>query len=368
QKTNAAIQAGATPDMVIGNPGDLATYDTAGAVVDLTSYINGADGLSAAQQSEINKSLYFDTWNNKIIGVSWGRSAQVLFYNVEALNAAGFAKPPETWDDFDAVCAKVTTPTFSCYAFVSSTSTFASMVWSRGGNYASADEKKAVFDEQAGVDTLKWLKNAAEKKYAYSPSASFGDQTDFGNGKVLFTFGSTAGLPFYYTAVKGSAKPFKWDIAAMPRGPNGKNNVDIFGPSVGVLKSNADKQKGAWLFIKYLLTPDAELDWAANVNYFPATKSAIDATVALDDAKAKALAPAFPDYLPQFKSGLQFFATIGRREPTAPAWQAVRGIIANMNTAVFLQKTGPDFKAIDPAEAAKEGVQRVNDALASFGK
>ena len=369
QKMLAAIQANAVPDMVMGNPGELAQYDAAGAMIDMSALISDSrDGLSAAQLGEINQSLYFDKFGAKTLGVSFGRSGQVMYYNVDMLAAAGFTKAPETWDDFDKVCAAVTKGDVACYAFVPSASTFASWVWSWGGTYSSADEKTATFDDAAGVAALKWLKNQADKKWGYSPSAAFGDQTDFGNGKVAFTYGSTAGLPFYYTAVKGSAKPFKWDIAPMPRGATGKNNVDLFGPSVGIVKSNADKQRAAWLFLKYMLSKDQEVDWAAQTAYFPAPKSASDAIIALTDAQAGALNKDFPNFLAQFKTGVGFVSSVGMREPNSAAWQGARNIIANMLTAVFTGKTGADFTATDPEAAAKEGVQRVNKAIAEFGK
>ncbi len=369
QKMMAAIQANAVPDMIMGNPGELADYDNAGVIVDMTASINdAATGLSAAQLAEINPALYFDKFGNKILGLSFGRSAQVMYYNVDMLAAAGFSKAPATWEEFDRVCAAVTKDGVTCYAFAASASTFASWVWSFGGTYASADEKKATFDDPAGVSTLKWLRNLVDKKWAYSPTASFGDQTDFGNSKTAFTFGSTAGLPFYYTAVKGSAKPFKWDIAAMPRGPNGKNNVDLFGPSVGIVKSTADKQKAAWLFLKYMLSKDQEVEWAAATAYFPAPKSAQDAILALNDTQAGALNKDFPNYLAQFKTGVGFVSTLGMREPNSAAWQGARGIIANMLTAVFTGKSGADFKETDPEKAAKEGVERVNKALSEYGK
>lgn len=365
QKVNAAIQANSIPDLVLGNPGDLAEYYLAGAVAPMDDYIKDAkDGLSAAQLAEINSSLTFDKFDGKTIGASFGRSIQVMYYNVDMLKAAGFDKAPATWDDFDKVCAAVTKGDVFCYAFVPSASTFASWVWSRGGTYASTDEKKATFDEQAGVDTLKWLKNLADKKYGYQPAGSFGDQTDFGNNKVAFTFGSTAGLPFYNDAVKGK---FKWAIGAMPAATGQKQNVDTFGPGVAIMKTTPEKQKAAWLWVKFLLSKDVEVEWGAVTTYFPAPKSALDALVSMDNDKATALNAAFGKVQDQYKLAVTFLP-LGRREPVSPAWQSVRGIVADMQTAVFTGKSGSTFTSSDPAAAAAEGVKRVNDSLASYGK
>lgn len=366
QKMNAAITANTLPDLILGNPGDLATYQASGVMQPLDQYINDpTDGLGSLA-SEIDPALYFDKYDNETIGISMGRSIQLLYYNEDMLKAAGFTKPPETFDEFDQICAAVNKPPDTyCYAFVPSTSTFANWVWNRGGQYASADEKTAVFDEPAGVAVLTWIKKLADNKWAYQPAAAFGDQADFANGKVLFTIGSSAGLPFYYNAVQGSAKPFKWNVAPLPRDANGKNYVDLFGPSIGILQTTPEKQKGAWLFLKFLLSKEVEQEWAQVTTYFPANKSAATAVGAMDPATITN--KAFAAVLPQYKLAVSFIPQ-GKREPTNPAWQAVRSIIENMVTAVFANKSGADFTATDPAAAAKEGVERVNKALSEFGK
>jgi hypothetical protein len=110
------------------------------------------------------------------------------------------------------------------------------------------------------------------------------------------------------------------------------------------------------------------MDWAATTTYFPAPKSAQDAILALNDTQAAALNRDFPNYLAQFKTGIGFASTLGMREPNSAAWQGARNIIANMLTAVFTGKSGADFRATDPEGAAKEGAQRVNDALSQYGK
>ncbi len=366
QKMNAAITANSLPDMILGNPGDLGTYDAAGVMVPLDDYIKDpTDGLGDLA-AQIDPALYFDTFDNRTIGISNGRSIQVMYYNVDMLKAAGFDKPPATFDEFDKVCEAVSKPPDTyCYALVPGASTFANLDWNRGGAYASADETKAVFDEAAGVATLEWLKKLADKQWSYIPAAAFGDQTDFGNGKVAFTVGSTAGLPFYQTAVQGSTKPFAWSIAPLPRDANGKNYVDLFGPSIGLVQSTPEKQKGAWLFLKFLLSKEVEEEWAQVTTYFPANRSAATAVGAMDPSSVTN--KAFAGVIDKYKLAVTFLPD-GKREPTAAAWQSVRNIVANMMTAVFTGKSGADFTATDPAAAAKEGVERVNKALSEFGK
>ena len=378
KKINAAITANALPEIATGNPGDVFDWNTSGAVAVLDDYIKDAkDGLTADQLAEMsmktpNGELYFDQVGGKTLGISPGRSTSVLYYNVDMLKAAGFNEPPATWEDFDKICAAVTKGDNYCFAINSpsvETSTFATWVFSRGGTYASADEKKATFDDAAGVDSLKWLKNLVDKGWAKTPSTtSRGDQTDFGNGKLAFTFGSTAGLPFYQDGVNGRKEgPFQWSIAPYPAGPKGKQLVDFFGPSMAIMKTTPDKQKGAWLFVKFMLQPQNLVEFGLRLSYFPATKSARDTIAAMDADKVKGTNARIALVLPQFKKGLSFIP-MGVREPISPAWQGARALIQNMLTAVSTAKSSPDFTATDPEGAAKEGVQRVNKQLDTYGK
>jgi multiple sugar transport system substrate-binding protein len=295
-----------------------------------------------------------------------------MYYNVDMLKAAGFTTPPATWDDFDKICAAITKGDNYCVATNSpsvDTSAFAAWVFSRGGTYASNDEKKATFEEQAGIDSLKWLKNGVDKGwFKNSTVTSRGDQTDFGLGKLAFTFGSTAGLPFYNDSMAARKEgPFTWSVAPIPGGPKGKPVVTFFGPSIGIMKTTADKQLGAWLFLKYILQNDNQIEWAQRLVYFPASKSARDQVAGMTAAQVKAINPRLELVTPQCKKGLTLIP-LGVREPIAPAWQGVRSIISNMLTAVYSGKTSADFTATDPEAAAKEGVQRVQKQLDAYGK
>jgi ABC-type glycerol-3-phosphate transport system substrate-binding protein len=369
RKMNAAIAANSYPDLVWGRPADLMTYYSAGVVAPLDPYINDPkDGLSAAQMAEINTPLYFTKHNGETLFVAAAVMEQIMYYNADMLKATGFAGPPKTWDEFDKVCAAVSKPPDTyCYAFIPNASTFASWVWSRGGEYTTADEKAAVFDDSAGIETLKWLKNQSDKHWGYQPAGAYGDTTDFGNGKTAFTFSMSSGLPYYSDAVDGSKKPFKWGIAPFPAGLNGKQVVNSYNTSMAILKTTPEKQKAAWLWIKFMLSEEGGTNWALATAYFPTTKSTLNALNAMDATAAQSANPDFAKILEQYKSATGF-ASFGRAEPISPAWQGARTGIENMMIAVFTGKSGADFQATDPAAAAREGVQRVNDALSQYGK
>ncbi len=380
KKVNAAITAGAVPDLATGNPGDLLDWNTSGAMFPLDQYLKDPkDGLTADQLADMSfklpngQELFFDLGpDGKTYGISPGRSAQLMVYNADMLKAAGFNDPPATWDDFDKICAAVTKGDNYCLAINSpsvATSPFALWVFSRGGTYSSPDEKKATFDDAAGVDSLKWLKNLVDKGWAKNPSTTTrGDQTDLGNGKLAFMFTSTAGLPFIQDIVSARKDgPFQWSIAPVPAGPKGKPAVSFAGPSIGMFKTTADRQRGAWLFLKYLFQPQNLVEFSLRLSYYAPSKSARDLIAKMTDDQVKAINPRLVSVMPQFKKGMSL-VPMGVREPIAPAFQGVRNLIETMLTAVYTGKSSADFTATDPEAAAKEGVQRVNKALDQYGK
>jgi multiple sugar transport system substrate-binding protein len=104
----------------------------------------------------------------------------------------------------------------------------------------------------------------------------YDDQTDFGNGKVAFTMGSTSGLTFYDKAVKANRNgPFLWVIAPVPQtAASGAPVMDLYGASVSIPRSTPQKQLAAWLFIRWFSEPEQHAQWAHVSKYFPVRKAA----------------------------------------------------------------------------------------------
>ncbi|MCL4489309.1 MAG: ABC transporter substrate-binding protein [Chloroflexi bacterium] len=351
KKVTAAIAAGSPPDLAIGYQNDIANYINSDAVVPLDDYMKDpkigftADDLKDISPSFIDK---YPQFGNKVYSLAFMRSMEVMFYNADMLKAAGFDKPPATWDDFMKACAAASKPPdVVCYEMPGSgaASTFSYMVWTRGGELMSADGKSFTFDQKAGLDAMTMLSDLFTKKYAILQAKSYQDQTDFSLGKVLFTFGSTAGLPYYTSAIKDAGNKVKnWGIAVPPHNtPN--PIVDVYGPSVAVFKTNADKQQAAFVFIKWLMDNDPSAEWVKASAYFPpraSTKTALADYIKANPLYGEALG----------------WVQYGRVEPTFyAAWNPTRNFIGDAMVAVANGKATPE-------QALKDAVQKANAALA----
>lgn len=351
KKILAGIAAGETPDLAISYANQVAEYANAGVIVPLDPFINSKKyGLSKEEQEDFMWNLLQGDRNpkfdNQLLSFAHSRSMQVMYYNVDWLNELGFAGPPETWDQFKEMCIAATDAEKGTYgyAYSGSASLFAGWVFTFGGDIVSEDGKQITFNSEAGLKALQLLKDLFESGCAYEVAERFGDQTDFSNQKVLFTFGSTAGIPYYRSAVEESEKgPFTWDVAPPPH-ETPDPVVDIYGPSVTIFKSVPERELASWLFFKYWAEPENVAKWAMVANYFPIRKSAINS-------------PQMQEYLeknPQYRKAFDLLP-YGRMEPSVPGYQEIRGIIADMMKKVI--------EGVDPAQALEEAAAEAQVVL-----
>jgi multiple sugar transport system substrate-binding protein len=347
KKITAAIAGNALPDLAVSYQNDIANYVLSGAKIQpLDAWLTDPTlGFSAADMADIYPS-YIDHYpgsNNQVLSIAYNRSMEVMFYNADMLAAAGFDKPPASWDDFMAACAKVSQPPNQyCYAIGADASRFANWVWSRGGELLAPDGKSVAFQDQ-GLASLQFLNTLVQKNYAYLIAKQFGDQSDFGVGKAAFTFGSSAGIPFYATAVLSSTKPFNWSVAPVPH-TTPSPVVDVYGPSVAIFNNSPAKAQAAWRFVKFLMSPEANAKWVQATSYFPARKSTLDQLTA------------FMGKNPLY-AGLVAALPYGKVEPQIAAWTPVRGVLADAITAVA-------SGASTPEDAINTAVQKANALLA----
>jgi hypothetical protein len=66
-----------------------------------------------------------------------------------------------------------------------------------------------TFNNEAAVAAMGFLKDLFTHHCATLVTERYGDQNNFCAGKLLFTIGSSSGLPFYSSAVKDGAN-FSW--------------------------------------------------------------------------------------------------------------------------------------------------------------
>ena len=346
KKVTAAVAAGSPPDLAIAYQNDVSNYIKSGAVIPLDDLMADPQiGFSADDLKDVFPSFidHYPEYSNQVYSLAFMRSMEVMFYNNDMLKAAGFNQPPATWDEFMKVCAAVSKPPDTyCTELNPDASRFANWVFSRGGTLLGADGKTVTFDSQAGLDTMNMINDLFRNNYATLIGKAFQDQTDFALGKIAFTFGSTAGLPYYKQAVDQGGKVSDWGIAPSPHSTSNPA-VDVYGPSVTIFKTTPEKERAAFIFLKWMMGTEPNAQWVQATYYFPARQST---KAALGD-----FIQANPLYGDAY-GWLQY----GQTEPTTAAWNPIRTYIADAMTAVANGTASPDA-------ALKDAAQKANQAL-----
>jgi multiple sugar transport system substrate-binding protein len=311
------------PGLVVAYQNQAATYQLADSLVDMNSLVNSPKwGLPEADQKDFFPGFWkqdiFPTYNNARLGFPGDRSMEVLYYNMDWLKELGYEAPPATPDQFKEMACRAHNQPFSKataqgslgYEFgTGDASHIASWAFAFGGNIYDYNTNQFTYNSQAAIDAMTMIQDLIKQGCASTVSESFGDQSDFGAGKLLFTTGSSSGLPFYQQAVDGGAK-FNWSVAAIPH-----TTVDpvmnIYGASISIPKTTPEQELAAWIFLKYFTTPDVQAEWAQASGYFPARASV-----------ANGLESYFVSN-PAYKTGFDMLK-YGTFEPPVPGYDFVR--------------------------------------------
>ncbi len=227
-----------------------------------------ANGYLAQLPTSIDTSGYLKaavdaaTYFNKLYAFPSTSDGALLYYRKDLLDAAGL-KPPTTWSEMKAACAKVKTtdPTIDCYGgqfqkYEGLTCNFAEMVNSAGGQFLDASGKPTV-NSDAAIAGVQWAVDAF--KDGTIPKAALTWQEEqsrqaFQDGKLVFL----RNWPYVYSLANktdGSSKVAgKFAVAPIP-GLKGPGVSTLGGHNMGI--STYSQNKGTALeFVKWWNSPE----------------------------------------------------------------------------------------------------------------
>ena len=177
----------------------------------------------------------------------------LMFVNKTILAREGIAVPQGdwTWNDFYAICQKVTRDTdgdgridqFGTVGF-----DWQQAVYTNGQQLFDLNGSEAMFDKPGVRQAIAFV-----KKLAKLNAGSRVVPADFDDGKVAFR-------PFPFSAYRAyKAYPyrlvryaqFEWECIKLPRGPHGNNASELYSFLIGI-SSRTKHSREAWEFLKFL--------------------------------------------------------------------------------------------------------------------
>jgi multiple sugar transport system substrate-binding protein/sn-glycerol 3-phosphate transport system substrate-binding protein len=312
------------PDIVVAYQNQTATYQVADAITDLNPLVDSPIwGLSDEDKADFFPGFYnadvFPTFDNQRLGFPPNRSMEVLYYNMDWLSELGYDAPPANPTEFrEMACAAAATPFSGAtaegsmgYKLSIDASRFASWTFAFGGDMFDYEAGQYSYDSDAAVEAWTFMQDLFNDGCAELVTEAYGDQTDFGNGTLLFAVGSSSGLPYYASAVEEGAA-FEWSVGPIPHTTD-EPVMNIYGASVSVPKSTPERQLAAWLFIKYYTSSDVQATWAIASNYFPVRQSVAAGLTEYFEAN------------PMFKVAFDMLQ-YGATEPPVPGYDFARDV------------------------------------------
>jgi multiple sugar transport system substrate-binding protein/sn-glycerol 3-phosphate transport system substrate-binding protein len=286
-KVNSSTAAGEQPAaLLVGYQNDQAFYQLNNTLVDLNTYLNDPHwGLSEEEQADFYASFFNQSvhpaFDNQRLGFPPNRSMEMIYYNQTWLEELGFSAPPTTPEEFkEMACAGAEANGDGTGGFIlrDDASAVAAWTYAFGGDVLSEDGTSYVYNGQATVDALTFLKGMLDEGCAYFFTEGFPDP-EFAARHAIFSMGSSSGIPFYAAGVQTVAEesgkePDVWGVTAVPHTtPDPVQN--IYGGDVMITVTTPEQQLAAWVFIKWFTSPEIMARWDQISGYFPTRASAV---------------------------------------------------------------------------------------------
>lgn len=290
-QTISYIAAGASPDLVYCYPDHVATYNKAGAVVDLNDYINDPEiGYTAEEIADFVPGYYAEGsvyGSDAMYTLPFSKSTEVLYYNKTFLDDFGLTDillnnndedeskhGIPTWDSVYEVAKQIKQlqPDSTPLGIDSEDNFFISTAEQKGAPYTSATGEHYLFNNDQNKATVQMLKDWYDEELLETQTTlTTYTSSIFVNQTSYMSIGSTGGA----THQKPENSLFEVGIAPYPQfeledGSLSKKAISQ-GPSLCMLKQDSEeKMKMTWTFIKdYLLTTEFQAQFSVASGYNP---------------------------------------------------------------------------------------------------
>ncbi|MFT6535316.1 MAG: sn-glycerol 3-phosphate transport system substrate-binding protein [Loktanella salsilacus] len=300
----AAFRAGEQPNILqVFDAGAATVIAAQGATIPVQDLLidNGVDFNIEDYISGV-RYFYADS-EDKMIGMPFNSSSPIMYYNVQALEAAGVT-PPKTYEEFETVTA----PALVEAGYIPLAQSHSPWIWVE--NFMSRHDLPFATNDNGytGLDT-QILVNSPELKmhwnkvkewrdagfYEWYGAAWNDNQKPFEEGKVAIWMGSSGSfgglskldLPFDFSA---TVLPYWESVTTEPK------QTFIGGAALFAMSGKSDAENAATAaFFQYLTSPETQVMWHKETGYVPVT------TAAYEMAKAEG----YYDELPAAEVGIE---------------------------------------------------------------
>jgi ABC-type glycerol-3-phosphate transport system substrate-binding protein len=336
QQTTDALEDSNHPQMVIALPEYALGWQK--SVVDLNTYLHDPEyGLTALEMSDFATAVWSQ---DEVDGIRYGlpaqRTARFLLYNETWARELGFLAPPKTSTEFEtqacaahAALGKDADPRNDALGgWIIDTSATTALSWMMAfdGGIQEGDNYRFLTPEN--IAAFKYLKVLQQKGCAWIPSPDLQVHDRFVARQALFATTSLEELPDQARAFLTSGSQDEWTLLAFP-GPE-REALVLYGSSFVMFRSDGVTQLSAWLFMRWMLSPENQARWVQSTGLLPLRSSTMN------------LLGEYAAAHPQWADGAELISS-GRTVPQLASWRLARVMLGDGFADMFDVIRHPDL-------------------------
>jgi multiple sugar transport system substrate-binding protein len=331
ERVRNTLYSGKLPDVLAGYSYQVTSWDkNAKTLVDLNPYLEDfVWGLSVEDQADFYSSFWQQASPGKRLGIPLHRNALGLYYNLAWAKELGYLKPPNTSQEFEeqaCAAAKENGDGMGGWMVTPETSTLVGWMYAFGGSLVNPDGKGYRIDTPENLKALTFLKGLQTKGCAWMTTKLY-PYGEFAERKALFMVGSTAGLASQSVAFQTAKTGDQWTVIPFPEDINSTAPfvspvILAHGSDLMITSSTPKRQLAAWLFARWLISPEVQSRWVRADGSIPLRAATLD--LLSDYAKTH----------PQWSS-LAGLMDKARSEPVYASWEIVRWVISDASAQLF---------------------------------
>ncbi len=306
---HTAMQGNALPHLALVQPAQAALYDQGGILAQLDTYIQADE--DAQRWNDTDRADLFpfvlsagrDT-RGRLVGLPMGGDVRVLLRNRDWASEAGLSDMPTDWSAFDKSCNTATNLASGniCFGLANENTFFEEWSSVHGSSPYSMNSNALQIASQSTADAMAQLTGYLQTGVAYRAQSTQRAFEDFASGRVGYATTWSSKLNDGMTLIRERAN-FNIDVGTWPSNA-GQPAALLVAPLWVVPKSDPDRERSAWRFIRWLLEDTQTAQWAIDTDEVPARASAVNMfnfnpALPADTARAAVLLRVAPNAKPQ---------------------------------------------------------------------
>ena len=282
-------------------------------LVDLKPYMDDKT-IGWGDQEEIRKPLLEGAQiEGKQYGIPFNKSTEALVYNADLLKEYGVAVPKtlEELKEASKTIYEKSNHEVVGAGFDSLNNYYVIGMENKGEEFT----KDLKFDSEKSKEVIDYYLDGVKDGYFRIAGSDKYLSGPFANGKVAMFIGSIAGEGYVKKDTEGK---FEYGVAPRPEKINLQQGTDVYMFN----SATAEQKSAAFLYLKYLSSPDVQLYWAEQTGYMPVLQSVLESEEYKKSPNTKV-----PAILEEATKDL---FSIPVKENADPAYNEVRAIMENI--------------------------------------